>query len=207
DVASSTLDVSGTAQSFFDVVKYTNGGAITLISDQGNVNVGVDAAVSVNAQSVAGDAGSVAVSAPNGLFALGGTLTGQAGTNGKGGSFSLDVSQLTTLGSVNTALNAAGFPQSRSCRVRTGAVLVDGLAASHVFNLSADQGSITVTGTIDSSGELGGAIDLVSHGSLTLASGSILTVAAQNFNSAGKGGSVKLEEGAENNGRFQPTGG
>src|SRR5262249_15206356 len=103
------------------------------------------------------------------------------------------------------ALNEAGFTEFRSIRVRTGDVLVDGLATSHVFNLSADQGSIMVTGTIDGSGEEGGTIDLVAHGSLTLAPGSLLTVAAQYFSAAGKGGSVVLEAGAETNGSFDTT--
>src|SRR5262249_7574762 len=205
DSASTTLDVSGTAQTFFDVIKYTNGGVINLIADQGNVNVGADGKLSVDAQTTAGDAGSVSVSVPDGAFVLNGTMSGQAGANGKGGSFTLDVSQLATLGSLDATLNAGGFLESRSIRVRTGDVLIDGLATSHIFNLSADGGSITVTGTIDSSGAIGGTIDLVAHGSLTLASGAMLTVAAQDFNSAGKGGAVTLEAGAETNGTFDST--
>ena len=44
-------------------------------------------------------------------------------------------------------LNTSGFDYARSLRVRTGDVLVDGFARSHIFNLSVDQGSIEVTGT------------------------------------------------------------
>jgi len=187
------------------VIKYTSGGSITLISDQGDVNVASNATLSVNAQAAAGDAGSMSVSAPTGDFILNGTLNGQAGAGGKGGTFSLDVSQLAALGPLNAVLNTAGFFESRSFRVRTGDVLVDSLATSHIFNLSADQGSVTVTGTIDSSGATGGAINLVAHGSLTLASDSLLTVAAQDFNSAGKGGRVTLEAGAETNGVIDPS--
>jgi filamentous hemagglutinin len=205
DSASSALDVSGTAQTFFDVVKYTNGGAINLISDHGNVNVASGGTLSVDAKTAAGSAGTISVTAVSGQFLPTGTLSGQAGTNGKGGTFSLDVDQLGALGSLDAVLNQGGFVESRSFRVRTGDVLVDGLATSHIFNLSADQGSIMVTGTIDSSGTEGGAIDLVAHGSLTLASGSVLTVAAQDFNSAGKGGSVTLEAGAETNGNIDST--
>src|SRR5262249_51694048 len=204
-LVSSTLNMNGTAQTFFDVVKYTNGGSITLIADHGNVDVGADATLSVDADAAAGNSGSISVSAPNGLFALNGTLSAQAGATGEGGRFSLDVNQLDHLDPLDAALNEAGFTEFRSIRVRTGDVLVDGLATSHVFNLSADQGSIMVTGTIDGSGEEGGTIDLVAHGSLTLAPGSLLTVAAQDFSAAGKGGSVVLEAGAETNGSFDTT--
>lgn len=204
-LASTTLNMNGTAQTFFDVVKYTNGGSITLISDQGNVDIDSHAALSVDANAAAGNSGSISVSAPKGLFVLNGKLSAHAGATGESGRFSLDVSQLNHLDPLDAALNKAGFTELRSIRVRTGDVLVDGLATSHVFNLSADQGSIMVTGTIDSSGEEGGTIDLVAHGSLTLASGSKLTVAAQDFSAAGKGGSVVLEAGAETNGSFDTT--
>jgi len=39
-------------------------------------------------------------------------------------------------------------------------ILVNGVVTAANFNLSADQGSIIVAGTIDASGETGGAIDL-----------------------------------------------
>src|SRR4029077_3016975 len=114
-----------------------------------------------------------------------------------GGTFILDIRSLPTLAALDAMLNASGFTYARSIRVRTGGVLVDGLAQSHIFNLSADQGSIDVTGTIDASGVHGGVINLEAFGSLTLESGSLLTVAAEEFNHAGKGGAITLEAGAE----------
>ena len=204
DLAATKLEVGGTSQTFFDVIKYTNGGAINLISDHGNVNIDADATLSVAADAAAGNAGLISVSAPNGLFVLNGALNGQAGANGKGGNFTLDVGQLPTLASLDAALNSAGFTESRLIRVRSGDVLVDGLATSHVFELSADAGSIMVSGTIDSSGTTAGMIDLIAHGSLTLASGANLSVAAQDFSSAGKGGAITLEAGAETNGIIDP---
>ncbi len=195
-----TIDVGGTAQTFFDLVKYTSGGLVSLVADNGSVNIAAAASIDVGAQTGGGDAGTLAVSAPNGSLAVNGTLNGAAGANGRDGSFVLDVGSLPALSGLSSVLNTASFTESRSIRVRTGNVLVDGLATSHNFSLSADQGSITVSGTIDGSGVTGGTIDLDASGSLILQSGSLLTVAAQHFDSAGKGGAIALATGSEING-------
>ncbi len=194
------LDVSGTEQRFFDVLRYTDAGDIVLKADAGSVNLLAGSTVNVSAAPGGGDAGSLEIATPNGSLALGGSLQGNAGAGGTAGEFQLDVGALSSLGTINARLNTAGFTASRSFRVRSGNVLVDGLAIAHDFALSADQGSITVTGTIDASGETGGEISLDANGSVTLASGSRLTVAAQDFDNAGKGGQVTIEAGSQRNG-------
>ena len=141
-----SLDVSGTAQTFFDLTKYTSGGAISLISDNGNVDLAAGSSVTVAAQTGGGDAGSLTISAIHGDLSSAGTFFGAGGTGGVNGSFSLDIGSLPTLASLSTQLNSAGFTQSRSFRVRTGDVTVDGTTTSQTFDLSADQGSITSDG-------------------------------------------------------------
>jgi hypothetical protein len=200
NLSGATINVGGTAQTFFDLVKYTSGGLVNLIADNGSVNVAAAASIDVGAQPGGGNAGTLAVSAPNGTLAVDGSLNGAAGANGRNGSFVLDVGSLPALAGLSSVLNAALFTESRSIRVRTGDVLVDGLATSHNFSLSADQGSITVTGTINGSGLTGGTINLDAGGSMILQSGSLLTVAAQQFDSAGKGGAISLAAGSEVNG-------
>ena len=192
---STLLDVGGTAQTLFDLVKFTNGGEINLVADAGSVSVGTGGTVSVAAQPSGGDAGTLSVTVPGGVFNSSGRLDGTGG-----GTFILDIRSLPTLAALDAMLNASGFDYARSIRVRTGDVLIDGLAQSHIFNLSADQGSINVTGTIDASGVHGGIINLDAFGSLTLESGALLTVAAQEFDHAGKGGAITLEAGSETNG-------
>jgi filamentous hemagglutinin family protein len=228
-----TLNAGGTAQSFFDLVKYTDAGQINLASDTGSVNVLAGSTINVAANPASGNAGTLSVSAPEGTFNVAaGTLFGKGGTGGQNGTFSLDVSTLgtsatsagNTLSSLEQVLNAqlfsqpvpnAGyFTQSQNIRIRG-----DGGANNDVyinvtdpktnapvpvtarsFNLSADQGSIQVSGTIDASGATGGTIALEAHGSVTLLPGSTLTVVGANFNDAGQGGSVSLEAGATLNG-------
>ncbi len=194
------LDVSGTRQEFYDVIKYTDAGQIKLSADAGSVILNSDSVIDVSAHPDGGNAGTLAISTPAGGITLDGTLYGSGGSGGQNGIFSLDVGSLPSLGALDAKLNNASFTQSRTVRVRTGNVLVDGLARSHIYNISADTGSITVSGTIDASGRTGGTIDLQANGSVTLLSGSLLTVAGETFSAAGKGGSVTIEAGAQRNG-------
>ncbi|MDD5260535.1 MAG: filamentous hemagglutinin family protein [Methylacidiphilales bacterium] len=218
-VVGGILDAGGSAKVFFDQIKYSNGGQIILESDTGSVTLALSGSVSVAAQSAAGDAGTISISAPAGTFVHDGALSGQAGAGGQGGSFSLDVATMdpsTVLGgndlaSLELALASNGFDQSQSIRVRGGGsngvnndvyVAAGTTARVHTFNLSTDQGSITVGGKIDASGATGGAVNLTAQGSVVLESGAILTVKGDTFNDAGKGGAVTLEAGSETNGSF-----
>ncbi len=196
------LDVGGTAQTLFDLVRYTNGGDINLLADAGSVSIGAGSVLNVSAQPVAGDAGMLNIATPGGSFVLSGQLIGMGGANGHDGTFLLDTRSLPSMAALDAMLNASGFTEARVIRVRTGDVLVEGTAQSHIFGLSADQGSITVTGTIDASGVTGGTINLNASGSLTLQPGAVLTVAAEQFDNAGKGGAITLEAGSETNGNI-----
>ena len=212
-----TLDVSGTAQSFNDLTKYTSGGQISLTSATGSVNLNPGSTVTVAAHAGGGAAGSLTVAASIGQFVFAGsTINGQGGSSGTGGTFSLDVGTIpgADLLPLDSALGAGGFTQAVSIRDRTDArVTVDGTVRTAAYSLSTDAGSIIVDGTIDASNVaatdpsgkailVGGSIDLEASGSLTLASGSLLTVAAQNFSNAGKGGTVTLAAGSDIDGAF-----
>lgn len=195
-----SINVAGTAQSFFDLVRYTSGGSVNLISDLGNVSLLGGSKIDVGAVAGGGDAGNLSIRTLAGTFIANGTLRGVGGAGGGNGSFNLEVGELAELGSVNETLNAAGFTESRSFRVHAGDVLVDGISNARHFDVSADAGSILVSGTINSGGTRGGEIALRAAGNLTLANGSRLSVAAEEFNSAGQGGSIWLEAGSQTNG-------
>lgn len=189
------LDVGGVARTFFDVVSYTDAGRITLSADAGAVTLGTQGVVNVAAAAAGGDAGRLIVNA-TGVLTLDGTLLGQGGPGGQGGAVELDVGSLASFTALNDKLNNGAFTYERALRVRTGSVVIDGTVNARRFMLGVDQGSITVNGTINAAGQTGGRIDLIARDSVTLVSGSQLTVAAQVFDSAGKGGSVRLEAGA-----------
>jgi filamentous hemagglutinin family protein len=195
------LDAGGTSQTFYDITRYTNAGGIALRSDTGSVTLGADSVLNVAAAG-AGEAGRVDISAPLGTFTLAGAVRGQASQNGRGGGFSLDIGSLPTLDALAPVLAAGGFSREQSFRVRTGDVVIGGTSKAQTFNLSADLGGITVTGTIDASGTRGGGIALAAGGGLALAPGSRLTVAAREFDAAGKGGAVSLETRGLNGGQI-----
>lgn len=199
------LDVGGTAQTFFDQVKYTSAGRIDLISSAGSVNLLAGSLVNIAANALGGSAGTLAVTTTAGTLNLGGTLRSAAGVGGQSGAFILTAGSLSSLSALNATLNSAGLSRSRSIRVLNGDVTVDGTATAGIFDLSADQGSITVTGLIDASGVTGGSVTLQASGSVILANGSRITAAAQKFNAAGKGGSISLMAGSQRNGTASTT--
>jgi len=198
----SLIDVSGVAKTFYDQVRDTAGGQVSFLADLGSVDLSAGSTINVSVPAQGGNAGTVGFRAPNGSVTLNGTIFGKGGVGGQGGGFQLDVGSLSdpSLAALNTALNLNGFIQSRMFRVRTGDVLLDGVAKAQTFELAADQGNITVSGTIDAAGATGGTIDLAASGSVVLEPNSRLSVVGANFNSAGKGGNVFLAAGQAING-------
>jgi filamentous hemagglutinin family protein len=99
----------------------------------------------------------------------------------------------------------------------TGSIIVSGEIASNSGQTDASgasTASIDVTTGANSNGTTvlsdpgmtGGSINLEANGSVTLLSGSLLSVAAQTINDAGEGGTVTLEAGDETNGIEPSTG-
>ena len=196
------LDVGGTAQTFNDLVKTTDAGDITLTADAGRIVLKKSGTLAVAADARGGNAGRLVIDSLGGAAVLDGSLKGDAGKDGTGGSFALDTLSLASPVAINAELNDGGFTESRDFRVRTGDVVLGGNAVARNFALSADAGSIRVTGTVDASGATGGTIALSAAGDLVLAPGAELTAAGRDFSHAGKGGAITLEAGAEINGAF-----
>ena len=189
------LNVSGLSQTFNDVARVAEAGTITFTTQAGSVNLGTNARLDLSAPTATGRAGTLSIKSSAGAFNLGGTLDARG--SHRAGTFLLDTTSLASTAVVDATLNAAGFSNARNYRVRTGDVAIDGTARASDYRLSADAGSITVTGTLDASGTTGGDIILRAQGNLTLASGANLNASAEKFDASGKGGSVTLEAGAQ----------
>jgi hypothetical protein len=196
--APALVDVGGTRKVFNDIFRHTDGGKIHLASGSGDVVVGASGRLNLAAQPGGGNAGSLRIDAPKGVVVLEGPLDGRGGAGGAGGSISLDARSIESLGGIDALLNAASFTASRDYRIRSGDVLVDGLARAFRYRLNADGGSIRVgeTGFIDASGKTGGEIRLAASGSVVVDSGGRLGAAGQDFDSSGKGGRISLEVGS-----------
>ncbi|MCB1061345.1 MAG: filamentous hemagglutinin family protein [Verrucomicrobiae bacterium] len=200
------INVGGVSRNFLDLVRYTNGGTVNLISDTGGVTIAANGAIDISAPSGGGNAGNLNVSAPNGTFTISGAITGSAGGNRRTGSFSLDAGNIAEndLSAIDTQLNAGTFRELRDYRVRNGDLTISGSATARSYRLAADNGSITVTGSIDASGQTGGSIDLIAAGDLTVQSGALLDASGDAFSAAGKGGDISLTAGAAINGSINP---
>jgi filamentous hemagglutinin len=202
---SGRLDTGGVAATFYDVIKYTDAGSIFLTADLGAVTIAGTSTVSVSAAAAGGNAGTFTVSAPTGLFTMNGALLGTAGTRGTTGTAVIDVGSLVSFTALNDVLNNGMFTASRTLRIRSGSVTVSDTVNAQQFMLSVDQGDITVNGTINAAGHTGGSIDLIASGSVLINSGALLTVAAQAFDAAGKGGTISLEAGSYVNNTINTT--
>ncbi len=195
-VISSRVDVGGTVQRFDDLAKYVDAGNITLSSGR-DVRLGDGAILRLDALANGGSAGTLAVNAVNGTLDIGlGVISAHSGSSGLSGNLVLDLGTYGTgdLSELESLLTQSGFTESQGIRIRNGDVTLAG-AKAHSYSLSADSGSITVTGSIDASGVTGGNISLYAGKSVLFKSGATLDASGDEFDSAGKGGYVTLEAG------------
>ncbi len=180
----SRTSASGSMKNLAGQVAYAPAGAITLVSDNGNLEVKSGAVVDVSGATSGGDAGSLTMTAAKGAVTVSGNLKGSAATGYAQGSYILDVASLGGAGNVLTGLNdtltTGGFTNLRDMRIRTGNLVLDAdvpgtaRAKAQTFRLAADTGNIDVFGTVDSSGASGGNILLAAKNNLTLNVGALL---------------------------------
>ncbi|MCA1325573.1 filamentous hemagglutinin family protein [Herbaspirillum sp. alder98] len=186
-----TLDMAGRKISFFDVDKYSWGGDVLLESSGGNVRQNAASVIDLSAQNNRGGTLKVtALSGSAGVVDLQGSILGAAsGHYEAGGSLapylagSIDVRarKLGDSGSLdeqfaalNQRLNTGGVVGARSFQLTQGDLTIgSGVKASEV-NVSLDNGNLSVTGTIDASGERVGTIRLAANGNLTIAGSAVL---------------------------------
>ncbi|MBC7956260.1 MAG: hypothetical protein H7Y33_10370, partial [Cytophagales bacterium] len=197
-VAGGRLDARGAVKDFNGTPALAGGGMVTLTADgdAGKVNLAAGASVDVSA-AAGGNAGTVQVNASE--LTLGGDLLGASGTAQRSGSAHIELKQLDNFSALNSKLNAGGFAETRSLRVRTGNIDVraaDGasprdVVAARDVTLAADEGTINVAGTVGS-GSTGRAatIGLYAGQGVTLSAGSVINASGSTSN--GNGGNVHV---------------
>lgn len=205
--STSRTSATGAMKVISGQVAYAPAGSITLISDNGGVNIKSLAEIDVSGAAAGGDAGSINIAAANGAVSVAGTLKGFAAASYAQGSFTLDGKSLTGtinpltgitnngLTELNNTLTAGSFTTLRDIRTRTGNLVLDADEAGSVrakaqtFRLTADDdtagyGNIIVNGKIDASGPSGGNILLAAKNNLTLNAG--LDASASDTEAGGK---------------------
>ena len=164
----SIIRATGFTRTFYDQRVEIAGGAIDLISDHGVVVAQAGSLLDVSAAGT-GRAGTLSIATPEQTAQLDGELRA-----GHGGNFTLDTGGIASFAALSAKLAAGGFDGDLRLRLRAGDVTLDGATRASSFALSADAGSITVTGTIDASAAAGGTIRLSARQDFTLASGAVL---------------------------------
>jgi len=179
------------------------GGTVTLRADNGPVTVAGGAVIDVSAPG-AGDAGSVTLISPSkGVTVADGTLNGKA-RSGQGGSFTIDSLSLDGVGGLDglSALlavpaddsAAGGFNNLIAIHSYSGDLTLAGnkTLTGREVTVTADNGNLTLDGTIKASGDSGG-------GRVELNAGHNLTVNGTinaSGGTTGKGGDVLLNVAA-----------
>ncbi|WP_432729966.1 filamentous haemagglutinin family protein [Variovorax sp. W6] len=185
------LDVGGRKLGFNDLDKFSWGGDISLESQAGSIRQAAGATIDLSAQeNRAGTLKAVALGASAGVVDLQGRILGASSGHYdaggtmvpfKAGSVDIRAQRLGDSGSlddqfagINRRLNDGAVYGSRSFQLKQGDLVIgDGLKAGEV-NVSVDNGSLTVLGTIDASGERVGSIRLAGRHGLTIGGGALL---------------------------------
>ncbi|AOJ66218.1 filamentous hemagglutinin [Burkholderia ubonensis] len=205
----STLSSAGVSKRFFDVTRYAPAGSITLTADAGTVDVQAGSTLDFSGANGGGAAGSLALSAPQQVVSLNGTIKGGAASGYAGGSLSLDTGGAADLDALAKTLASSGVNQSIAIRTKTGNLTLSpgNTLTAHAVQLTADggagrapdaaNGNVNVLGTIDASGNAGGQIDLYGRNGVDIEG----TLLARGADPKQRGGKVNIGTSA----LFDPT--
>lgn len=204
------IAATGTTLTFGTETYAISAGSVRLVAASGDVRVGGNGVVDVSAGGGA-DAGTLSISAAQGIARLDGQLKGSAagvdGTAPAQGRFVLDVESIAEENGAlsNIAARTAEFREERSIRVRKGDLLLDeqDSIVARSITLAADDGSIALKGELDASGDKGGEIrvfanagERVGSGRLTVDGARLLArgtgVGGDGQGTAGEGGTIIL---------------
>ncbi|MEX3776983.1 filamentous haemagglutinin family protein [Pseudomonas sp. MYb118] len=185
------LDLAGRTLPFNDVKKYSWGGDVALYSSNGNIRQAAGSRIDLSAvNNQGGNLSAIALAAGAGVVDLQGEILGSSSgyydAGGtwvpyKAGGVDIRAQHLGTSGDLNAEfaalnqrLNAGQVFGSRSFQLKQGNLVIgDGLKAGEV-SVSVDNGSLTVVGLIDASGERVGSIRLSGKTGLTVAGSAVL---------------------------------
>ncbi|MCU1761408.1 filamentous hemagglutinin family protein [Pseudomonas sp. 14P_8.1_Bac3] len=185
------LDLAGRTLPFNDVNKYSWGGDVALYSSNGNIRQAAGSRIDLTAvNNQAGNLSAVALATGAGMVDLQGEILG--GSSGfydaggtwvpyKAGGVDIRAQQLGSsadlngeFAALNQRLNAGQVVGSRSFQLKQGSLVIGDELKAGDINVSVDNGSLTVVGLIDASGERVGSIRLSGKNGLTVAGSAVL---------------------------------
>ncbi|MFO1338094.1 MAG: filamentous hemagglutinin family protein [Burkholderiaceae bacterium] len=175
------------------------GGQVTLSSSAGDVVLAGGSRIDVSGAGAGsaggGRGGALGLSAAQGEVVFDGQLLGRSGSDAPGATLAIDAGHDLRLTQLSHQVEGGQFSGELSLRQREGDMTVSPGAtlASNAIALSADQGRLTIAGTLDASGAEGGDITLAAGGDLNLGPGARLL--ASSSQAGADGGRVALSTG------------
>ncbi|WP_229682950.1 filamentous haemagglutinin family protein [Alloalcanivorax dieselolei] len=173
----SLINVAGRAVEFFDVTRYSFGGAISLESAEGNVQQAAGSRIDVSAPY--SDAGKLEATAVNGTVDLAGELVARNPEEdpegeGEGGTIRIKANTLPGFVALNQRLTDGGFDYLRGFETNEGDLtLGDEVRAQHI-EATANGGDLIVDGNLRAGGDYAGSIYLAAGNDLRVTNGSTL---------------------------------
>lgn len=201
--AASTTNLAGVSKTIDGQALTTLGGVLNVTSAQGDISLAKGGVLDVSAGLGKSTAGSMAFSAVNGSVKLDGQLLALSKAGQQGGALSIDARNAVDLKALaqtiadKTAAGVSNFAESIQARNRTGdqQVLAGTTLASRKLVLSADNGNLSIGGTLLANGDAGGLVSLsamgLGKGNVTLTD--TADVQAKALSATGKGGVVEIE--------------
>jgi filamentous hemagglutinin family protein len=178
------IDLAGREVVLNDVRKYSWGGDLFLDSRTGNIRQAAGSTVDLSARNNrAGLLSAIALGPDAGLIDLQGRILGSAtGTYNAGGTLvpyaggavDLRGQTLGDFAALNGRLNRDQVFGSRSFQLKQGDLVIGNELKANDINVAVDNGSLTVLGTVDASGQEVGSIRLAAKNGLTIAGSALL---------------------------------
>jgi len=189
--ADAQLDLAGRALRFDDVIRYSWGGEVNLLSRGGNIRQAAASRIDLSAsnnhagslKAVALDSGAGVVdlqgqilAASSGEYDAGGTLVPYASgsveirAQGLGEDGTLD----SRFAALNQRLNAGQVYGARSFQIKQGDLNIGSDVKASMIEVSLDGGHLSVNGVLNASGEQVGSIRLAAKQGLSIGSGALL---------------------------------
>jgi len=178
------IDLAGRELLLNDVRKYSWGGDLILKSQTGSIRQAGGSLIDVSARNNhAGSLSAYALDETAGLVDLQGQILGSAsGDYNAGGTqvpyaaggVDIRAQSVGDFAALNQRLNRDHVFGSRSFQLKRGDLVIGNELKANQINVSVDNGSLTVLGTVDASGRQVGSIRLAGNTGLTLASTALL---------------------------------
>ncbi|WP_434700588.1 filamentous haemagglutinin family protein [Pseudomonas sp. D1-1] len=185
------IDVAGRTVTFNDVTRYSAGGEVILQSQNGNIRQAVGSSIDLSARhNQAGRLSAVALGSTAGVVDLQGRIlassTGEYDAGGTlmpylAGGVQIQAQRLGDNGSLseqfaalNQRLSDGQVFGSRSFQLKQGDLVIGNELKASSIDVSLDNGSLLINGTVYASGERVGSIYLAAKNALTLGSGAVL---------------------------------